>query len=220
MHATTEQLLGLRDGEPVAPAVHDHVEGCDECRRELVRLARVRDELRSLAPVEPEGTLWETVASEAIAPAPGPRFSWLSAVGIAASFVVALVLVTRLGGNGEPTPPETPATAMEHTPAPATTVVEVPPADDAATLAELQLRSRRLEGLRRAMPERPQIVRASTARTIADLQDQIAFVDLRLNAAGELELTPAQREALWRERVYLMQSLIQLEYARLQSPRY
>jgi hypothetical protein len=220
MHATTEQLLCLRDGETVAPAVHDHVEDCDDCRRELVRLARVRDQLRSLAPIEPAGALWKNVASEAVAPAPGPRFSWLSAAAIAASLVLALALVTRLGGDGESAPPAAPATAMDHTPAPATTVVEVPPADDAATLAELQLRSRRLEGLRRAMPERPQIVRASTARTIADLQDQIALVDLRLNAAADLELTQAQREALWRERVYLMQSLIQLEYARLQSPRY
>ena len=70
------------------------------------------------------------------------------------------------------------------------------------------------------MPARPEIVRASTARTIADLQDQIAFVDMRLNAAQSLELNPDQRAALWRERVYLMQSLIQIEYARLQSPKY
>ena len=58
------------------------------------------------------------------------------------------------------------------------------------------------------------------AMTIADLEDRIALVDLRLNAADALELTPAQRQALWRERVNLMQSLLQVEYAQLQSPGY
>ena len=123
----------------------------------------------------------------------------------------------------DPAPADSPpavATAEPTLPPPAASVEEIVPADDAATMAELQRRSRQLEGLRRVMPQRPQIVRASTARTIADLQDQITFVDMRLNAAAELGLTPEQQQALWRERVYLMQSLIRLEYARLQSPRY
>jgi hypothetical protein len=216
MHATTEQLLGLRDGEPVPEAVHDHVEGCDRCRRELMRLARLRDELRRLPAIEPDRSLWEAVAVGSLEERPVPRFSWASAAGIAASFVVALVVLARIGPGSEPA--ATPSTAAS---APSREAVgEVVPSGSVATVADLQLRSRRLENLRRAMPERPRVVRASTASTIADLQDQIALVDLRLNAADELALTPAQREALWRERVNLMQTLVRLEYARLQTPRY
>ena len=88
------------------------------------------------------------------------------------------------------------------------------------TVADLQQRSRRLEVLRAAMPPRRQVVRASTARTIVDLEDRIALVDMRLNSAAVLRLSEAQQQALWRERVNLMQSLLQLEYAQLQSPRY
>ena len=61
---------------------------------------------------------------------------------------------------------------------------------------------------------------APMLRRIADLENRIALVDLRLNAADALALTPAQRQALWRERVNLMQSLLQVEYAQLQSPGY
>ncbi len=217
MHATTEQLLGLRDGEPVPGTVDDHVEACDRCRRELARLARVRDELRRLPAIEPDRSLWEAVAVGSLEGPSGPRFSWASAAGIAASFVVALVVLGRIGPGGDgPAVPSSTASA----PPTAAPAAEVVPSGDAASVAELQLRSRRLERLRRAMPERPRVVRASTAGTIADLQDQIALVDLRLNAAEELALTPTQREALWRERVNLMQSLVRLEYARLQTPRY
>jgi len=218
MHATIEQLLGLRDGEATPAEVHDHVEGCDACRRELVRLVRVRDELRSLPPVEPGQTLWESIAVASVGRPSPSRFSWGSAVGVAASFVLALVLITRL--TPEPEAPAVPASRMSATPAPAANVSEVVPANDAATVAELQLRSRRLETLRRAMPAGPEVVRASTAGTIADLQDQIAFVDMRLNASQDEALTLAQQRALWRERVNLMQSLVRVEYARLQSPRY
>ena len=56
--------------------------------------------------------------------------------------------------------------------------------------------------------------------TIAELEDRIALVDLRLNAAEALDLTDAQRQTLWVERVNLMQSLVQVEYADLQNPRY
>lgn len=218
MHATIEQLLSLRDGEATPAEVHDHVEACDACRRELVRLVRVRDQLRALPPVEPDQTLWESIAVESLGRPRPSRFSWGSAVGVAASFVLALVLITRM--TPEPEGPAVPATRMSATPSPATNVSEVVPPNDAATVAELQLRSRRLETLRRAMPAGPEIVRASTAGTIADLQDQIAFVDLRLNASQNEALTPAQQRALWRERVNLMQSLVRVEYARLQSPRY
>ena len=69
------------------------------------------------------------------------------------------------------------------------------------------------------MPQR-QVVRASTASTIADLEDRIALVDMRLNEADTLELTPQQRQALWRERVNLMNSLVRLEFAQIQSQRY
>jgi hypothetical protein len=225
MHATTKQLLEIRDGEPVASEVHSHIDFCDICQGELARLARVRDELQALPVIAPDKGLWQAVAVDSLdRPAPH-RFSWASAAAIAASFVIALVLVTRLSPG-----PEDPANNgaeqiagnMKQQPAPqaAATVAEVVPPVEAVSSDELRNRSRRLENLRRAMPQRPQVVRASTTRTIVDLEDRIALVDMRLNAAAELGLTPQQDKALWRERVNLMNTLVRLEYTQISSPRY
>jgi hypothetical protein len=225
MHATTKQLLEIRDGEKVASEVHSHIDFCDICQGELARLARVRDELQALPVIAPDKGLWQAVAVDSLGrPAPH-RFSWASAAAIAASFVIALVLVTRLSPG-----PEDPATngaeqiavntEQQSVTEPAATVAEVVPPVEAVSSDELRNRSRRLESLRRAMPQRPQVVRASTTRTIVDLEDRIALVDMRLNAAAELGLTPQQDKALWRERVNLMNTLVRLEYTQISSPRY
>ena len=225
MHATTKQLLEIRDGEAVASDIRAHIDFCDICQGELARLARVRDALQDLPKIEPHKGLWQTVAVESLGrPAPA-RFSWASAAGIAASFVVALVLVTRLSSG-----PEAPAgnglvsgesnTEQSLSSTPAATVAEVVPPVEAASSDDLRNRSRRLESLRRAMPQRPQVMRASTTRTIVDLEDRVALVDMRLNAATRLGLTPQQEKALWRERVNLMNTLVRLEYSQISSPRY
>ena len=225
MHATTKQLLEIRDGETVASDVHSHIDFCDICQGELARLARVRDDLQALPVIAPDKGLWQAVAVQSLDRPTPHRFSWASAAAIAASFVIALVLVTRLSPG-----PENPAdngagtiaNNIEQQPAsdPAATVTEVVPPVEAASSDELRNRSRRLENLRRAMPQRPQVVRASTTRTIVDLEDRIALVDMRLTAATELGLTPQQEKALWRERVNLMNTLVRLEYTQISSPRY
>ena len=46
MHANTEQLLSLRDGEPATVEVRAHVEGCERCLRELRSLSGIREILR------------------------------------------------------------------------------------------------------------------------------------------------------------------------------
>lgn len=214
MHANTEQLLNLRDGGAEAAAVRKHVAGCEQCQAEIERLSRVRDSLRSLPPVRPDSDLWKTLAIGAVQnPAPA-RFHWGSGLAIAASFVLGLALLIRIGGD-RGAPEDAP---IETTPA--ATISETLPVAERSMLPALQMRSRRLEALRAAMPRSPEVNRAGTAMTIADLEDRIALVDLRLNAADALDLTPAQRQALWRERVNLMQSLLQVEYAQLQSPGY
>ncbi len=215
MHANTDQLLRLRDGEPVDAAVSLHVEDCERCRREVDRHRLIREILRGLPPVEPPADLWRTVAVGSVSPTPVPRFHWASAVAIAASFLLGLALMMRIGGDGTD-PSKAP---LETTPAAAVSGLVQQPGSG-VSLAALQNRSRKLEALRAAMPRQPKVERAGTAMTIADLEDRIALVDLRLHAADALGLTEAQRHALWKERVNLMQSLVQVEYARLQGPGY
>ena len=213
MHANTEQLLSLRDGDCAERAVREHVEHCDRCRQEIQRLSQVRESLRSLPPVEPAPDLWKTLALGALHRPEPARFHWGSALAIAASFVLGLALLLRLGG-GRDAPGEAP---VETTPPAISTST---PDGGRPLLPALQMRSQRLEALRAAMPRRPEVSRAGTAMTSADLEDRVALVDMRLNAADALQLTPAQRQALWRERVNLMQSLLQVEYAQLQNRGY
>ncbi len=210
MHATTEQLLSLRDGDAPAPAVEAHVQSCEPCRQELARLAGIRDQLRALPPISPRQGLWQSVAVASLSPKPATPFPWLSAIAIAASFVLGLALIQRLG----------PGFSAVDQSEPEVPIAEVVPSVEPVAVGDLQQRSRQLEALRRAMPQRQGVIRASTARTIADLQDRVALVDMRLNAAMELGLTPTQQQALWQERVILMRSLLQLEYAQIQSTRY
>jgi hypothetical protein len=214
MHANTEQLLSLRDGEPVEAGASSHVEGCEQCRLEVDRHRLIRQILRELPAVEPPADLWRTVAVSSVASRPTARFHWASGVAIAASFVLGLALMMRIGGDGAD-----PAKAPLET-TPAATVSSLVKPGNGVSLAALQTRSQKLEALRAAMPRQPKVERAGTAMTIAELEDRIALVDLRLHAADTLGLTEAQRHALWKERVNLMQSLVQVEYSRLQAPGY
>lgn len=219
MHANTEQLLSLRDGQIVEAAVSEHVESCERCRREIRRLESVRSSLRQLPPVPPPRDLWKAVAVGSLQKPAGQAWhghtaQWGAGLAIAASFVLGLALLLRVGDDrGDPV-----GAPLETTP-PAT-VSQMIEAGNGVSLPALQARSRRLEALRAAMPREPEVQRARTAMTIAELEDRIALVDVRLHAANELGLTEAQKHALWKERVNLMQSLVQVEYARLQSPRY
>ena len=211
MHANTEQLLSLRDGDPVSADIMEHAKTCPECHREIARLERVRDALRALPEVEPGVNLWETVAVGSLDRSTPTRFHWASVVAIAASFVMGVALMTRLQQSGDDVGP----IPLETTPA-ATVAGSIPAVD--RSMPALQLSSRRLETLRAALPRRGGVERAATAMTIAELEDRIALVDLKLNNADALGLTIAQERILWRERVNLMQSLVQVEYALLQNP--
>ncbi len=214
MHANTDQLLSARDGGPVDLAVSAHLEDCVRCRREIDRHRLIRNMLRGLPPVEPPADLWRTVAVGSVAAAPAHRLHWPSGLAIAASFLLGLALLMRVGGDGND-PSQAP---LETTPA--ATVSGLVDGGNGVSLRALQTRSRKLEALRAAMPRQPKVERARTAMTIAELEDRIALVDLRLHAADALGLTQAHRHALWKERVNLMQSLVQVEYSRLQRPGY
>jgi hypothetical protein len=77
------------------------------------------------------------------------------------------------------------------------------------------VQSQQLEQNLRALPDEPQLVRAGTAATISAVEDQIASIDYRLNYAP-VRMTHEQTEAYWRERVRLMNLLVQLRAAQAQ----
>lgn len=75
----------------------------------------------------------------------------------------------------------------------------------------------RLETLLAALPE-VHVMRGSTAFTVSQLEDRLAFVDDRLSRITLEPNAPEHAERLWRERVELMNSLVQVRYAGVASP--
>jgi hypothetical protein len=219
MHARIDQLLSLRDDEPLDAAARAHIAACHECSEALARLDLMRRRLKALptlgsSPVGSWATLKERVEATRGTAAPVRR---PVALAVAASIVaVALLGILRLVGSGVA---ERDAATTHHAADPV-----VNAAADAAVerdvarhmVAELQQQSRVLEEVLAALPARPAVERAGTALPIETLQAQVQWLDHQLTVSGADDSSPAATERLWRDRVEIMNSLVQLRYVEAQ----
>jgi hypothetical protein len=131
------------------------------------------------------------------------RTGWYAGVGVAAAALLAAVMLPGLLRG--------PAETLPVVPTSVGTSSEV----QLTTLQTLMTESRDLENSLRALPNAPAVQRASTIATISDLEDRIAAIDYQLNDSA-VDMSDADRELFWRERVRLMKSLLQLRYAQAQ----
>jgi len=83
----------------------------------------------------------------------------------------------------------------------------------AGTVASgMRAENERLEIILARLPER-QAMRGSTAFTVAELEDRLALLDDRLSRVALEPNAPERSEQLWRERVGVLHSLVQVRYA-------
>lgn len=199
MHARIEHLLGLRDGEPVAASVAEHVRLCPICTGELQRLSTLREEMRALPQFEAPELAWERI--QAAIPEPADRRFRLRKIGFAAAAaaVVTLTVITLVAGHFDRSSGATTELATVEAPLP--------------HVDELVAQSQQLEQLLQKLPERPRIERVSTAATIDTIEQRIQWLDFQLSNAPEADLSEEQSRQLWRERVELMDSLVKVRYA-------
>lgn len=201
MHASVEQLIALRDGQPLAAEAAAHVRGCDECGQALLRLSDWRQRLRALPAFDAPENVWARVAGRLDQPADINRARWLPAtgIGLVASLVAVVVLVFW-----HPWPAEN-----------RSAVVTAGAALDAGRLAQLQAQSRYLENAVQFMSadSHSSIVNVGSAATVAALEDRIALVDYAINSTAARPQTGGQLTQLWQQRVDLMQSLVAVRYA-------
>ncbi len=161
--------------------------------------------LNDLPDTTPPRALWERIREQAEAEGLLKKRrdyrSWYAGAGLAAAVVMAVVFIPR--------PPEPQQEVFDPTPDP---VIATAPDN---RLQSLMIRSAQLEQNLRALPDEPSVVRAGTAATIIELEDRIAAIDYQLSDP-DAGLTPEETEIFWRERVRLMESLVQLRFAQAQ----
>jgi hypothetical protein len=203
MHATVEQLLSLRDSEPVAAEAAAHVAHCSTCGGRLEQLRLGRERLRLLPAFESPANSWAPI-EHAIARTRS-QHSWkllrAAAMGIALGIVAIGVAAYLHQENVDATQA---SALLQSTPS-------FPWSEP--QLTALVGRSRELEDELRALPARPSVQRASTAAAIDSLQARIEWVDSQLSSAPDAELDSTHAQKLWRERVDLMDSLVKVRGA-------
>ena len=184
--------------------------GLGSAERELLqaKLARLPD-------TPPPHAVWQRISAQARAeglirsPRFGASFKWMSGAGLAAAVVLTVLNLDAttpqrtLDAAGEQAFPTEPAYTADNR------------AVRLRTLNALMVESQQLERDLRALPAEPVVVRAGTAATIAAVEDQIAAIDYRLNYPPR-RLARAEAELYWRERVRLMNLLVQLRTAQAQ----
>lgn len=190
------------------------------CGLTIAERDELQSALRALPETMPPRAVWERVEQQARAEGllNSPMLKhglsqparWLAGAGVAAAVVLAVLTVPGPG----PVDPATVATADGSLP---TVPAYQENTDDVQlrSINALMVQSQVLERDLRRLPASPQVMRASTAATIDDLQRRIAVIDYQLNDP-ELRMTREQQEAFWRERVRLMDSLLQLRFAQSQ----
>ncbi len=227
MYPGTEDLLSIRDGEPVDAEARAAVDADPALKAEVARLQATRERLRALPELAPPEGVREKVFAELSGGRGGaasgetadvnPRLRlmghgrWPLRGAIAAAVaLVALLGVRSLDESGGPAP----GTIVAENPV---STADTPGFGAAgATYALLTSESARLERLLNEIPVRPRLVNAGTATTISGLEDRIGQVDEILMYANLNGLRPEQAEALWQQRVDLMNALVQVRYAEAQ----
>jgi hypothetical protein len=188
-HLTMEQLLALDAPglEPGTAQAREHVERCAACRAEYERLRQRQARLRALPSLRPARDQWPVVAGRVAAER---RRRLVQRAVMAISAVAALLLL---------------AVALRS------------PARDAEALAaeqqlaDLMERSQALEAAIGATRPDERMVDGRTVRVASDLESRLAALD-RMLEVQELDAPPGrgemQRVELWRERVGLLNALV------------
>ena len=166
--------------------------------------------LNNLGDTMPPRAVWERIREQAEAEglllqkAGARRRTWFMGTGMAAAALIAAVMLPGLLNPPTQTFPVVPTELPSNTNATPLT-----------TLQTLMVQSRQLETNLRALPDEPTVMRAGTMATISNLEDRIAAIDYQLNDP-DVQMPLEDRELFWRERVRLMNSLLQLRYAQAQ----
>ena len=190
MHLSMDQLLAVRDGdrsEPELADAHEHVAACVACRDELDRLHQRTARIRALPRMSTSRDHFPEIRTRWLWELRQRRLRMISGIGIAAA---AALLIAVVGHD-----------------------LVQPPLLDAAEQLETSIsRSQQLEATLQAWNPEERVVDSRTARLTVVLEDRIAEIDMKLQETSRLEYEARVREQLelWRQRVGLMDALVDI----------
>jgi len=203
MHANFQELLSVRDGEPVAADTLRHVAACPECGFELARLRRLALNLSRLASFEPPQRSWSNIRERLQPLRDDPRQSrrrYLAAAAAAGTVIALAVLLSSARNHHH-----------SGVPAGSSVTAQTRPGPDVQSIGQLVTRCQQLEAILHNLPQRPIVQRAETSATIDELQTGIQMLDLQLSNVTKND--PRQTRRLWSTRVELLDSLVYVRYA-------
>lgn len=201
MHATIEQLLAYKEGR-ASEETGRHVRDCPVCRAELDRLHATAAALSDLPDQRPPRDLWPRIEADVKARRRTrlAKIAWASSAAAAAVLLSAFILL----GIRVRTPRE----------AADSQVLKKEQASAQQELQPLISQSQKLEALLRRLDAGTPVLKGRTANAIAEIQDQVAIVDLQISLLQTGRQPTDQLVRLWRERVKLLTTLVAVRTGR------
>ncbi|HEV8599983.1 MAG TPA: hypothetical protein VGQ69_11530 [Gemmatimonadales bacterium] len=202
-HLTMEQLLAIREPglEPGVQGWKDHAAACELCRAELERMDQRVARLRALPTLQPARNRFSEIQARFRRSRFRRRLMVVSLGGLAlaASVALAVVLLPQLRS--------------------------APNAGQLAEQRELDdiiARSQQLESVIEDYDSDQRMTDGRTAVVAASLEDRLARVDRQLELVNLMDqsVRPQQALRLWRERVGLLDALMDVHTTGAQFVRY
>ncbi len=199
-HCSIEELIEVRNGHGSYGA-RTHVGECEECRDELDKLHQRVASLKALPSLNAPRNRWPAVRSRLVA---DRRRVWWLRGGWAAAATIALLV----GGNAVMGGPA----ALEESMVAQRGVAPLPPqmlvVPSAPVVRSLVVQSRYLDEALEVLTAERRVMNGLTALAIADLEDRILVIDTRLLDARREVMYRRELLNLLRQRVLLMDELI------------
>lgn len=189
-HCTMSELLAVRDGEGAAWA-RAHLDECPHCQEELTLLHQRVAALRALPAHRPPRDRWAAIKSRMERERRTRVVRRVSLVGLAAAATIAVLLGVR--GVG---------------------VLGPKPAVGQTELDMLMAESQQLEATLHSYDPQGRVLNARAAGIIADLEDRIALVDAGISQVTTRGGSRDDLISLWRDRVDLMDALVNAHVSR------
>jgi hypothetical protein len=191
-HLSMDALLALREPgtEPGTATAREHLNHCPHCQLELDRLHQRVARLKALPSLRPGRDRWPETRARVRAERRRRQTRMVGMIGLAAAASLAIVMAT---GRVAPIPQ---ASAHE--------------------LQQVMVRSQALETALNEFNPESRVLDGRTAQMAQELEDRIARVDRALEAT-ELSTDRGQDQdllSLWRERVGLLDALVDVHLTR------